>query len=56
VNWNVLAMVQYFQSSGGEIADFLLKDGNESSGPIGACFYSRKDPHTTLWPKLEIVY
>jgi len=56
MNWNVLALVQHFQSAHSEVANFLLKDGNETSGDA-SYFHSREyTTDTSLCPKLVITY
>lgn len=58
MDWNVLALVQHFQTEHAEIAHFLLKDGSEDSSVFTYEFHSREEgvesPTTT--PKLVIQY
>jgi len=60
-NWmdfNVLALVQHFQSAHAEVAHFLVKDGTENSVG-GEDIYIRSSNYTTdlsLRPKLVVTY
>jgi len=56
--WNVLTLVQHFQSSHSEIANFLLRDGAEDDAKAPAPdFYSNNySDDITLCPKLIITY
>lgn len=57
LNWNVLALVQHFQSAHAEIAHFLVKDGTENDAGRGGFFYSKEEiTQTTLRPTLVITY
>ena len=57
MSWNVLALVQHFQSVHAQVGHFLIKDGTEDGSGSMAFFYSRDyttDP--SLCPKLIITY
>ncbi len=61
MSWNVLALVQHFQSTHAEVAHFLIKDGTEGASPTEIDYLTRLysylytvDP--TLCPKLVITY
>jgi len=56
--WDVLALVQHFQSTHANVAHFLIKDNSETGGAqYDAEFYSREYiVNTTLCPKLIITY
>lgn len=57
MNWNVLTLVQHFQSAHAEVAHFLIRDNVEGSGGGFCLFYSRKYPtDTSLRPKLVVTY
>jgi len=57
VSWDVLELVQHFQSAHGKIANFLLRDNNETSYNVGGTFRTRE--YTTdlsKRPKLVLEY
>jgi hypothetical protein len=58
MSWNVLALVQHFQSTHSKIAHFLLKDGAEENVTgYNRLYYTREyTTDTTLCPKLIITY
>lgn len=58
MSWNVLALVQHFQSTHGKIAHFLLKDGTEEywMAVIALFFSNNYTTDLSLRPKLVITY
>ncbi len=58
MNWNVLALVQHFQSSHGKVAHFLVRDSDESADPYCIAYFRSNAYPTdiTLRPKLVITY
>ena len=56
VDWDVLALIQHFQSAHGEIAHLLLMDGAEDTDYFGYFFYSKDWDVGTQRPKLTIEY
>lgn len=54
MSWNVLALIQHFQSDHSEIANLIVKDSAESSNCIAA-FYSSENASANK-PYLEITY
>lgn len=55
VSWNVLALVQHFQSAHSKIANFILMDGSEACSAYG-CFHSNVYATPSLRPKLILSY
>jgi len=56
MSWNVLALAQHFQSTHGEVAHFLMKDGTEDGAGAGPDFSSNNYGTSSLRPKLIITY
>jgi len=58
VEWNVLALVQHFQSVHDKIGHFLIRDGSEDNNPYKTGFFVSKDytGNPTLKPILTITY
>lgn len=58
MDWNVLALVNHFQSTHAKVANFLMKDGTEDSAE-GYIAYFHSNNYTTnltLRPKLVLEY
>ncbi len=56
VSWNVLALVQHFQSVHAEIAYLLIKDETEAANREARFYSNNYVDDTTLCPKLIIAY
>ena len=56
IDWNVLTLVQHFQSNHSNIANFLIRDETESGGANAYFYSSEYTVNTTLCPKLIITY
>ena len=58
VDWNVLALVQHFQSAHAKIANFLIRDNieNSSGGQMARFWSNNYTSDLSLRPKLVITY
>ena len=57
MTWDVLDLVQHFQSTHAEVANFLVRDGTEGGTNYASYFHSNNyTTDTTLCPKLAITY
>jgi len=57
MNWDVIALVQHFQSAHSKVAHFLVMDGAEGTGNVYGNFNSREHAvDLSLRPKLVITY
>ena len=56
LSWNVLALVQHFNSSHNKIANFLIKDSALSTGCAAKIYSNNYTTDPSLCPKLIITY
>jgi len=56
MNWDVLALLQHFQSAHGKVANFLVRDETEDYSYFVTYFWPREWTDPTLCPKLAITY